>query len=271
MSSSAWTVDRFLDLAMHVAQAASDVLMQRPSELTVVGKSSPTDAVTQMDTASERLISELLLDARPHDALLGEEEIDSTGQGTYRWVVDPIDGTVNYLYDLPGWSVSIGLEREGVPIVGVVAVPTWGRVFYGAIDRGAYELPSGGSPVRLATSSTSQLAMALVGTGFSYRTEQRAVQAATVAGLLPKVRDIRRLGSAAVDLCCVASGRLDGFYETGLNVWDHTAASVIVRQAGGMISGLRDDPPTTAMVLAGNARIQPQLATALRDLLDRPS
>lgn len=267
MSNFDWTVDRFLALALDVAQAASDVLMLRPTELTVAGKSSPTDAVTQMDTASERLITQLLCDARPQDAVLGEEEIDSFGESPYRWVVDPIDGTVNYMYDLPGWSVSVGLEREGTPIVGVVAVPTWGRVFFGAIERGAYELRSSGRSFRLETSATSQLDMALIGTGFSYVTHERGAQAATAAALLPKIRDVRRLGSAAVDLCCVASGRLDGFYEQGLNLWDHAAASVIVEQAGGVVSGLRGDTPTRDMVVAGNRSIHPQLVAELNDLI----
>jgi myo-inositol-1(or 4)-monophosphatase len=199
-------------------------------------KSSATDMVSEIDRGAEELISALLLTARPDDGLLGEEGASRAGSSGIRWVVDPLDGTTNYLFDIPIWSVSVAAERDGHPIVGVVADPSRSEVWAAVAGRGAR---CNGVPVRVAE-GRSAVATALVGTGFGYRAERRAWQAEVIRHLLPQVRDIRRLGSAALDLCWVAGGRLDAYYEWGLNPWDLAAGTVICREAGGIVDILDD-------------------------------
>jgi myo-inositol-1(or 4)-monophosphatase len=194
-------------------------------------KSSPTDMVSEIDREAEELISTLLGRSRPDDGLLGEEGSSREGSSGIRWVVDPLDGTTNYLFGIPTWSVSVAAEREGRPIVGVVADPNRGEVWAAVEGRGAR---CNGVPQHVA-SDRSPLAAALIGTGFAYRAERRAWQGEVVARMLPKVRDIRRFGSAALDLCWVAGGRLDAYYEWGLNPWDLAAGTVICREAGGVV------------------------------------
>ncbi len=202
--------------ARSAAQAAASMLLERPADLQTESKTTATDAVTIMDKRSEALLVELLLDGRPDDGILGEEGSDRIGTSGYRWVIDPIDGTVNYLYGLPGWSVCVGLEYQGAPVVGVVAVPTHGVTYFAVAGQGAFEWFEGAhEAVPLVPSTVSELAFALTGTGFGYASSRRAGQARVLTHLLPELRDIRRTGSAAVDICWVAAGKLDAYFEKG--------------------------------------------------------
>lgn len=196
-------------------------------------KSTPTDPVTVVDTETERLLRERLADLRPGEPILGEEEGGSTlaEAGRPLWVLDPIDGTVNFVYDIEAYAVSVGVQIDGASVAGAVAnVPT-GEVFSAAIGQGA-RLRRGATSTPLRCTAVDQLSMALVGTGFGYAREQRVRQAAVLARLLPDVRDLRRIGSCALDLCMVAAGRLDAYYEDGVHVWDWAAGALIAAEAG---------------------------------------
>jgi fructose-1,6-bisphosphatase/inositol monophosphatase family enzyme len=221
-------------------------------------KSSPTDVVTEMDRRSEALITERIRAIRPGDTILGEEggqtlggqdDPAASGQAAVRWVVDPLDGTVNYLYGLPHWAVSIAAEVDGTVLAGVVEVPRLGERFTAVARRGAW-LHRDGTATALRCNSGVPLSQALVATGFGYDPGRRRVQGEVVAALLPFVRDIRRNGSAAVDLCSVAAGRIDAYYERGLNYWDYAAGGLIAREAGAVVGGLSGRPESTSMTVA---------------------
>jgi len=252
-------------LASAAAQEAGELLLARHGRVAVVQtKSSPTDVVTEMDHAAETLIRERLLAARPGDAILGEEG-GQTGAGPVRWIVDPIDGTVNYLYELPGWAVSVAAEVGGVIVAGAVCVPLQRSTFTATLGGGAWleSAWEGNSPRRLSCNREVGLSDALVATGFGYASAQRADQGRVVAAVLPRVRDIRRAGAAAVDLCSVAAGRVDAYYERGLHYWDIAAGGLIAREAGAMTGDLRGGEACEAMTLAA----APGLFGELRDLL----
>lgn len=223
-----------LETALEAAREAGALLRDgRPDDLGVAAtKSSPVDVVTEMDTASEKLIVELVSGRRPDDGYLGEEGASSAGTSGIRWVVDPLDGTVNYLYGLPSWAVSIAAEENGRAVVGVVAVPARGETFHAVAGEGAYL-----NGRRIACRPAPAPGQALVCTGFNYVQQVREHQAEVVRELLPRVRDIRRGGAAAVDLCDVACGRLDAFYERGLHPWDMAAGVLIAREAGALAGG----------------------------------
>ncbi|HLH99319.1 MAG TPA: inositol monophosphatase family protein [Acidimicrobiales bacterium] len=198
---------------------------------TIDTKSSSTDLVSEVDRASEAHITAVLADLRPDDGLLGEEGALEEGTTGIRWVIDPLDGTTNYLFGVPAWSISIAAERDGEPIVGLVADPAHGELWAAIAGRGARRNGN-----RLAVADgRSTLGTALVGTGFSYDADRRAWQAAVLGHVLPRVRDIRRFGSAALDLCAVAAGQLDGYYEWGVHAWDIAAGTIICREAGGRV------------------------------------
>jgi myo-inositol-1(or 4)-monophosphatase len=253
-----------LELARSVAEEAGDLLLSRSGNVTVVlTKSSPTDVVTQMDRAAEQLIRDRVQAARPGDAILGEEG-GETGASLVRWIVDPLDGTVNYLYGLPGWAVSVAAEVAGVVVAGAVCVPLQRSTFTASLGGGAWlESAWQDGPQRLACNSGIQMRDALVATGFSYSAAQRAAQGRVVAAVLPRVRDIRRAGAAAVDLCSVAAGRVDAYYEQGTHSWDIAAGGLICREAGAVTGGLRGEEAGEAMTLAAS----PALFADLRDLL----
>jgi myo-inositol-1(or 4)-monophosphatase len=280
MSASARTPAEGLDvvalerLATDVAVAASRLVVdERPRHVEASAtKSSPTDIVTVMDTGAEELIRTLLLTARPDDAILGEEGDDHQGTSSVTWVVDPIDGTVNYLYDIPAYAVSVA-AATGDPripgrwevLAGAVADPALRRVYHAHRGGGAWctdwhtggvEWPRQG-PLRVG--KVADLSDALVGTGFGYTPDRRRKQAELLREVLPRVRDIRRFGSAALDLVSVACGRLDAFYEAGLNPWDMAAGWLLVTEAGGVVSGLAGGPPSPALTVAGNPDLQGQL------------
>jgi myo-inositol-1(or 4)-monophosphatase len=252
------------ELASSIAQEAGELLLARRDRVGVVQtKSSPTDVVTEMDRAAERLIRDRLAAARPGDAVLGEEG-GQTGAGSVRWIVDPLDGTVNYLYGLPDWAVSIAAEVAGDVVAGAVCVPLRRSVFT-AVQGGGAWLESAWRPgrQRLACSASPGLSAALVATGFGYAASLRASQGRVAAALLPRVRDIRRSGSAATDLCSVAAGQVDAFYERGLHSWDVAAGALVAREAGATTGGLDGQPAGTEMTIAAPAG----LFTELHDLL----
>jgi myo-inositol-1(or 4)-monophosphatase len=251
-----------LELALEAAHHAGALLLDgRPADLGVAAtKSSAVDVVTEMDLASEKLITGYLSERRPDDGFLGEEGAAVEGTSGVRWVVDPLDGTVNYLYGLPSWAVSIAAEFEGETVIGVVEAPTRGETFRAALGHGAFR---NAQPIRCRPAPP--LDQALVGTGFNYVAERRAVQADLVRQLIPRVRDIRRSGSAAVDLCDVAAGRLDAFYERGLHAWDLAAGDLIAREAGARTGGRPGLAPDGELAVAAS----PGVFDILQPLLDR--
>lgn len=257
-----------LGLAVAVAAEAGGLLVgQRPAgpagrPAVAATKSSPTDVVTEMDRAAEKLISQRLLAQRPGDAILGEEG-GETGQGRVRWIVDPLDGTVNYLYGLADWAVSIAAEVAGTVVAGVVSVPVRGEVFTAVRGGGAWLRAAGAAPVQLRCNTGVSLSRALVATGFGYAAGRRQVQGEVVAAVLPRVRDIRRGGSCAVDLCSVAAGRVDAYYERGVNYWDYAAGGLVATEAGARLGGLAGRPPGPGLVIAA----EPALFGELQGLL----
>ena len=254
--------DELLALARPVAEAAGSLLLERaPRRRTDVGtKTSPTDMVTEMDRASEALVVEGLLRGRPDDGVLGEEGSARTGTSGVRWVVDPLDGTTNYLYGFPAWAVSVAAEVGGQVVAAVVADPSHGEVFAATRGGGA---TCNGRP--LAVGPAPSLATALVGTGFSYEADRRARQAAVLSSVLPRVRDVRRAGAAALDLCWVAAGRLDAFYERGLQPWDLAAGTLVAAEAGARTGDLDGGPPSTGFALAAPPPLFDPLCQLLRD------
>lgn len=202
-------------------------------------KSSPTDPVTVVDTETERFIRERLAQLRPGDAVLGEEgggsgDVSDRGSGAVTWVVDPIDGTVNFMYDLPAYAVSVAAQVGGVSVAGAVADVVGDRIYSAAAGLGAQVSDRAGSAA-LRCTEVSELSLALLGTGFGYSPRRREVQAELLAKLLPIVRDVRRIGSAALDLCMVAAGRLDVYYEHGIKPWDYAAGALIAAEAGARV------------------------------------
>ncbi|MBW1595549.1 inositol monophosphatase family protein [Streptomyces sp. JJ38] len=252
-----------LDVAREAARRAGDLLRDgRPADLGVAAtKTSPIDVVTEMDLAAEKLITDFLAERRPDDGLLGEEGTSTTGSSGVRWIIDPIDGTVNYLYGRADWAVSVAAEREGETLVGVVHAPQRGETHHAVLGQGAR---CDGRPVRCRPGTT--LDQALIATGFNYVQTTRDAQAAVVRALLPRVRDIRRSGSAALDLCDVASGRLDGYYERGTNHWDYAAGDLIAREAGALTGGLPGRAPGSELLVAATPEVFPVLQPLLAEL-----
>ena len=251
-----------LALAVDIAAEAFTVLRAAAGrrDLQMARKTSATDLVTEIDHAVEALVTSRIAEARPHDAILGEEGADRPGTSGLRWVVDPIDGTTNFVYGMPGYAVSIAAERDGVPVAGVVAVPALGETYTALAGGGAY---CNGEPIQ--ASSKAELATSLIGTGFSYDPTRRGEQGVVAAALLPHIRDIRRMGAASFDLCSVACGRLDGYYESGLAPWDWAAGALIATEAGAVVTDLAGGPPSRGSVVAAG----PALHTTLRTVLLR--
>lgn len=222
-----------LALARAVAAEAADLVRTRRADGISVAatKSSAVDVVTDVDRAAEELIRDRLLVARPTDAVLGEEGDDVAGTSGVRWIVDPIDGTVNFLYGIPQYAVSIAAEVDGVVVAGVV---------FDVASRTEYAAARGAGATRdgqpIGVRAPAPLAERLVLTGFSYSAERRAIQAAAVARMLPQVRDLRRMGSCALDLCHLAEGAADAYVEEGTELWDHAAAGLIAEEAGAQVA-----------------------------------
>ncbi|NKY53282.1 inositol monophosphatase [Nocardia vermiculata] len=232
-------------VAVYVAEtAAAHVRARRPEVFgpgqaeggSVRTKSTPTDPVTVVDTETEQLIRALLAETRPGDGILGEEGGGSTGSaGEIVWVVDPIDGTVNFVYGIPAYSVSVAAVRGGRSLAGAVVDVAASVTYSAGLGAGATRVESGSEPVELRCNELDAARLALVATGFGYSASRRERQGELVARLLPRVRDIRRIGSAALDLCMVAAGRVDAHYEHGLNPWDWAAGALVAAEAGAVL------------------------------------
>ena len=298
---SAPDAGELLALAAKTAAAAARLLADEGAQArpeVVETKSSLTDVVTEMDRRAEALITEQIRAARPGDAILGEEGGETHGAaapgqpdgGTpaaeVRWIVDPLDGTVNYLYGLSDWAVSIAAEVAGTIVAGVVAVPLHGETFLAVRGQGAWRRTDSGLHSAIGSGAIGSgaigsgadgdttlrcnrgvpLGQALVGTGFGYLPGRRRIQGEVVSALLPQIRDIRRGGSASVDLCMVAAGRLDAFYERGLNYWDYAAGALIAAEAGARVTGLAGRPPGSSMTVAAGPGLYEQLTGALAAL-----
>ncbi len=261
-------VPELITLCEELAREAGAVARTRAAGGVEVAatKSSATDVVTAVDREVEQLLRTRLADLRPQDGFLGEEDGHESGTSGLTWVIDPIDGTVNFLYGIPAWAVSVAVVR-GEPdprtwtaLAGCVhAVPT-GTTWTAGRGHGAWR-----NGTRLRSRVAVALGQALVGTGFGYTAERRAEQAAVVARLLPRVRDIRRFGSAAIDLCLVADGTLDAYYERGLNPWDMAAGALVVGEAGGAVRGLRGAPASGDMVVAGPGDLVEEIVRVLEE------
>jgi myo-inositol-1(or 4)-monophosphatase len=220
-----------LDLALRVGKKAAELLSARPDVLEVSTKSSDVDIVTQMDKASEALIVSSILTERPNDGMIGEEGADRESTSGITWVIDPLDGTVNYFYGMPGWNVSIAAKDKDGVIAGVVVSPTINSTWWATRGGGAFH-----NGKKLACNDPVELNRTMLATGFAYEAEKRALQLDFINKLLPGIRDIRRNGAAAVDLCFVGSGSVDAYFESGLHEWDVAAGGLIATEAGAIIS-----------------------------------
>ena len=261
--------DSLLALARDIALKAAELAARRRSEGVSVAasKSSPVDIVTEADRETEALIRGMIADARPDDGFFGEESGAERGTSGLTWIVDPIDGTVNFLYGIPHYAISIAVV-QGEPdpqtwtaLAGCVTNPASGEVFTASAGGGAF---LGREPIRVA--DAVPLAEALVATGFAYNSEVRGEQGRLVAALLPLVRDIRRQGTASLDLCFVASGRYNAYFERTLSPWDHAAGALIAREAGAVVKGAGDARADRDFVLAGHPDVAAQLERTLKRL-----
>jgi myo-inositol-1(or 4)-monophosphatase len=282
-----------LALAIRVAaDGAALAQVKREQFITEVRtKSTETDVVTAADHAVERLVIDALLEARPGDAILSEESgerapdrVNGRGSGrvegresgreegrrnghqsdqepSVRWILDPIDGTVNYLYGLPFYAVSLAAAVDGAVVAGVVHNIATGDVYTATVGGGAYL-----DGRRIGGSTVTELSQTLVTTGFGYDAQRRLHQASVVAGLAGTVRDIRRFGAGALDLCLAATGAVDAYYEKGLNEWDIAAGVLIAREAGLLVTGLGEPEPGIEFVLAAPPAIHGHLHDVLAKL-----
>lgn len=253
--------EELLSLATDIAAEAARLLARfAATGFDVATKSTRTDMVTGADQGSQSLIERLILEARPEDGLLGEEGAARVGTSGVRWVFDPLDGTTNFIYGIPAYAVSIAVEVGGEVVAGVVHDVAQREVFTAAKGRGARR-----NRATIGISGNTDLGTALLATGFGYDPGRRAEQAAMVARVLPHIRDIRRGGSAALDLCHVASGQLDGYFEYRLNPWDIAAGGLIVREAGGVTAGFGGHTFADGYVIA----CAPGLLAGLSNLIEQ--
>lgn len=261
-----------LTIGLEAAEAATELIRdERPTRLDVGTKSTATDHVTNMDLESEALIRSVILSTRPGDRIIGEEsngEARATGSTSdgmdVTWIIDPIDGTTNYLYDLQGYNISIAASLHGRMVVGIVADPAHHRVYHAVRGAGAY---CNGTLLDVTETGRGRpdLETALVATGFAYSPEVRGQQGRIVSELLPRIRDIRRLGAAALDLCHVAAGRVDAYFEVGLEEWDVAAGALIAAEAGALVGPIRGGPDMPTSVVAAH----PAIYDELQELLSR--
>jgi len=256
------------DLCSVLAREAADFIAAHrpPHEAVAATKSTPTDVVTQMDRDIEVMLRERLARMRPLDGILGEEGASVASQSGLTWVIDPIDGTVNYLYGLPGYSVSVAVvagepdPAQWTQIAGAVVRVSDRATWWAGSGLGAWR-----DGRRLEINHPDSLGRALTGTGFGYDSRLRALQASVLLDVLPAVRDIRRFGSAAVDLCSLAEGALDLYFERGLSPWDMAAGTLIAREAGALIIDDSGRAPSKLMTIAGDENLARELAQILRE------
>jgi myo-inositol-1(or 4)-monophosphatase len=264
-------------VAVHLAKTAAAHVRLRRTQVrgaagalradAVQSKSTPTDPVTVVDTETEELIRTLLSELRPGERVFGEEGGGSVGDGSQIvWVVDPIDGTVNFMYGIPAYSVSVAAMRDGRSLAGVVADVAGDQVYSAGLGAGAERIGPDGTATALRCTEVDTISMALLATGFGYSAERRARQGQLIAEVLPRVRDIRRIGSAALDLCMVAAGLVDAHYEHGLNTWDWAAGALIAAEAGAhlRLPAAGTVAKTGELVVAA----APGIAAELLDLFD---
>lgn len=255
-------IDALLELAIQAALRAGAELLDRfgagPSGVRT--KSTSTDLVSDADTAAERAVFDTIRAERPGDGRIGEEGTSIPSSTGVTWVVDPLDATVNYLFGIPVWCVSVAAEDAEGTFLGAIHDPNRDETFTATRGGGAF---LDGRPIRV--SERHELSTALIATGFAYDRELRALQARVVAGVLPVVRDIRRGGSAALDLASVACGRVDGYYESSTERWDKAAGVLLVREAGGIVTDLPNPTRTSPGVVAAGPGIHAALDSLVRD------
>lgn len=250
------------DLAVRLATGAAATIRERVGDaLAVTAKSSDTDLVTEVDRRTEEWLVSEIAEARPGDAVLGEEAGERAGSSGVRWVLDPIDGTVNFVLGLPQYAVSVAAEVAGQVVAGAVCNVASGETFHARAGAGAFL-----GDRRLHGPRNVPLSRAVVGTGFGYDVGQRTRQAEVVAALMPRVADIRRLGAASLDLCAVAAGRLDAYFEAGLNAWDFAAGALIAAEAGCVVSGLRGAAISGRFAAAAGPSLAAEFLAALAEL-----
>jgi myo-inositol-1(or 4)-monophosphatase len=261
-----------LEVALDAALAAAELITTgRPEDLEAETKSSPTDLVTVVDRRAEDLVAERIRRRRPRDRIVGEERggpaVDGTVDPPVTWWVDPIDGTTNYVYDHPGYAVSVAAQVDGRIVAGVVADPTHARVHRATLGGGAFcDDERTGRTTRLELGEPPPLDRALVATGFSYLPEVRTTQARVLAALIGRIRDVRRVGAASLDLCAVAAGRVDAYFEAGLETWDFAAGGLIATEAGARLCGLDGGPVRPGSVLCAQPVLAEQLLEALASI-----
>ena len=238
---------------------------ERPDVLAVQVKSSATDMVSAMDRGAEAILVETILGARPNDGFLGEEGGERHGTSGVRWVVDPLDGTVNYLHRLPMWSVSVAAEEDGQTVVGVIVAPEIGESYLAVRGHGAWVVDGAGEATALTTSRCTALNVAVVATGFGYDARRREQQAAAVGKIIGSIADIRRCGAATIDLAWLASGRFDGYFERGLNEWDVAAGLLLAEEAGARVVIVDGADAVNGLPLVCTPAIADDLAALLRD------
>lgn len=265
-------LESLLEIAVEIGGEAAELIARMRHEGVSIAatKSSSVDVVTAADRAAEDLIRTRLTERRPDDGFYGEESGASESASGLTWIVDPIDGTVNYLYGIPEYAVSIAVAEGPVgeepsaftALAGAVIAPALGETYTAVLGGGAF---CNGDELRLPDAGPESLAQALVATGFSYRAERRVLQAEVLLGLIGRVRDVRRRGAASLDLCAVAAGQVDAYYEFGLSPWDHAAGSLIAREAGARVSGLGlEEREGRGSLLAGHETITSSLTDLLR-------
>ena len=250
-------VNELLDLASSAARAAGELLLKRfeGPAAGVGSKTTPTDLVSDADRESEELLVDLISSTRPDDGILSEEGSREGSASGLTWVIDPLDGTVNYLFRIPWWSVSVAVEDSIGALAGVVLDPVRGEMFAAARGEGAHL-----NDKEIHVSDRRELSKALIGTGFAYDSRARAAQAEIVSRVLPRARDIRRAGSAALDLASLACGRLDGFYEAPMERWDKAAGVLIAQEAGAVVTELAAPEGLSPGVIAANPGLHPTLS-----------
>lgn len=249
--------DELLLVASELARAAGDMALagRKAGLRNVQTKSTATDMVTEFDRASEKLIVEGMRERRPLDTIVGEEGASVAGTSGITWYIDPIDGTTNFLYDLPAWAISIGAEDVHGPLAGVVYIPSLGEMFTATRGGGAFL-----NGLQIHCNTISEVSQALVCTGFSYSADQRTKQAKRVAQFIHQIRDIRRAGAAAIDLCFVACGRIDAYFEENLHQWDIAAGILIAHEAGCRSGDFNGNTPRPAEILTSAPAIFDQLS-----------
>jgi len=272
--------DERLQLAWNCGREAANFLYTaRPENLVIETKSTGSDLVSAMDKGAEEIIVSAIRSHFPEDGILGEEGTSVDSSNGVRWIIDPLDGTVNYLFGIPLWGVSIAVEFEGLVKLGVIVLPNQGEIYLAIHKQGSWKVSdsnfalanSGEQPAlapthqaRLHVRPTADFARALISTGFGYDAGRREAQAQLLVGVLPKFADIRRSGCAVVDFCWLASGVTDGYYEYGLNAWDYAAGALLVTEAGGGAKGLSDED-FSQFLIASTPMIFEELRSKLQE------